>query len=110
MKQKIFITVAYPGLGKATALLFAEKDWKAYPSMRKPENEKELNIHENIRKEERIILPPEQIAAVFYEAAADCKNKLLYAAATDAPVLYAQHLSIGDEAFREGIKQQFFNN
>jgi NAD(P)-dependent dehydrogenase (short-subunit alcohol dehydrogenase family) len=47
----------------------------------------------------------EQIAEVVYEAATDGKNTLRYVCGEDAKAWYAQRLAVGDEAFREGIKQ-----
>ncbi|QJD80351.1 SDR family oxidoreductase [Spirosoma rhododendri] len=47
----------------------------------------------------------EQIAQVVYEAATDGTNTLRYVCGDDAKVLYAQRLAVGDEAFREGIRQ-----
>ena len=46
--KTIFITGASTGLGKATAKLFASKGWHVIATMRKPENEKELNQIDNI--------------------------------------------------------------
>ncbi|SHE52660.1 SDR family oxidoreductase [Pedobacter caeni] len=46
--KTIFITGASTGLGKATAKLFAAKGWKVIATMRKPEEEQELNLIDNI--------------------------------------------------------------
>jgi len=46
--KTIFITGASAGLGKATAKLFAAKGWNVIATMRKPENDKELNLINNI--------------------------------------------------------------
>jgi NAD(P)-dependent dehydrogenase (short-subunit alcohol dehydrogenase family) len=46
--KTIFITGASTGLGKATAKLFASKGWNVIATMRKPENEKELTLIDNI--------------------------------------------------------------
>ncbi|WP_415327651.1 SDR family oxidoreductase [Chryseobacterium sp. MMS23-Vi53] len=48
MTKTIFITGASSGIGKATAKFFAEKGWKVIATMRKPENETELTVLENI--------------------------------------------------------------
>jgi NAD(P)-dependent dehydrogenase (short-subunit alcohol dehydrogenase family) len=48
MSKTIFITGASTGLGKASARLFASKGWNVIATMRKPENEKELNALPNI--------------------------------------------------------------
>lgn len=49
----------------------------------------------------------EQIADVVYEAATDGKTQLRYVAGADANAMYAQRLNVGDEAFREGIRNTF---
>ncbi len=46
--KTIFITGASTGLGKATAKLFATKGWKVIATMRKPENETELQYLHNV--------------------------------------------------------------
>lgn len=48
MKQTIFITGASSGIGKATSLYFAAKGWNVIASMRNPEKENDLSVHENI--------------------------------------------------------------
>jgi len=48
MNKTIFITGASAGIGKATAKLFAERGWNVIATMRKPENEKELNLLPNV--------------------------------------------------------------
>lgn len=51
---------------------------------------------------------PEQIAEVVFEAATDGKDQLRYVAGPDSKATYAARLQVGDEAFRKGIRQQFF--
>ena len=48
MTKTIFITGASSGLGKAAAILFANRGWKVIATMRKPESETELTQIENI--------------------------------------------------------------
>ena len=49
----------------------------------------------------------EQIADVVFEAATDGKNTLRYPAGQDAVGMYSQRNSVGDERFREGVRQMF---
>ncbi len=46
-----------------------------------------------------------QIAEVVYRAATDGTSTLRYVCGEDAKALYAQRLALGDEVFREGLKQ-----
>ncbi|SFM87565.1 NADP-dependent 3-hydroxy acid dehydrogenase YdfG [Chitinophaga sp. YR627] len=47
----------------------------------------------------------EDIAAVVYEAATDGKNNLRYVCGDDAKNLYAHRLAVGDEGFRDYVRQ-----
>jgi NAD(P)-dependent dehydrogenase (short-subunit alcohol dehydrogenase family) len=49
MNKTIFITGASSGIGKAAAKLFAAKGWNVIATMRKPENETELNLLDNVK-------------------------------------------------------------
>lgn len=48
MAKTIFITGASTGLGRAAAILFANKGWNVMATMRRPEKETELNQIPNI--------------------------------------------------------------
>jgi len=49
MNKTIFITGASTGLGKATALLFANKGWNVIATMRNPDSGKALEDHPSIK-------------------------------------------------------------
>ena len=51
---------------------------------------------------------PEQIAEVVYEAATDGLGRLRYVAGADAKAAYSTRLRLGDEGFREAMRQRFF--
>jgi len=68
--KTIFITGASAGIGKATAKLFAQKGWNVIATMRKPENEKELNLIDNITLLPLDVTNPDQIRATTEEALA----------------------------------------
>ena len=51
----------------------------------------------------------EQIAEVVYTAAIDGKSQHRYVAGKDAIAAYNYRLEVGDEAFRNGIKESFLN-
>ena len=70
MSKTIFITGASSGLGKATAKLFAEQGWNVIATMRKPENETELNTIENITLLPLDVTNTEQIKLTTNEALA----------------------------------------
>ncbi len=61
MEKGIFITGASSGLGKAAAKLFAAKGWKVIATMRKPENETELNLLDNVTLLALDVTNPEEI-------------------------------------------------
>ena len=48
-QKTIFITGASSGLGRLTAIHFAQQGWQVAASMRKPEQETELGAHANIK-------------------------------------------------------------
>jgi NAD(P)-dependent dehydrogenase (short-subunit alcohol dehydrogenase family) len=59
--KTIFITGASTGLGKASAKLFAANGWKVIATMRKPENEKELQLIDHITLLPLDVTDPTQI-------------------------------------------------
>lgn len=68
--KTIFITGASTGLGKAAAKLFASRGWNVIATMRKPENEKELNSIANVTLLPLDVTNPEQIKETTQKAIA----------------------------------------
>lgn len=68
MNKTIFITGASSGLGKATAKLFASKEWTVIAAMRQPEKETELTQLPNIHLLRLDISNSKQIVEVAAEA------------------------------------------
>jgi len=68
MNKTIFITGASSGLGKATAKLFASKDWTVIATIRDREKETELSQFPNVHLLELDICNPDQIKDVITKA------------------------------------------
>lgn len=61
MSKTVLITGSSSGIGKATALFFAEQGWNVIATMRNPEKEVELNQFDNIWVAPLDVLDPESI-------------------------------------------------
>ena len=70
MTKTIFITGASTGIGRATAKLFAAKGWKVIATMRKPENETELNALDHVTVLPLDVTDPVQIRETTQQALA----------------------------------------
>jgi NAD(P)-dependent dehydrogenase (short-subunit alcohol dehydrogenase family) len=90
-QRTVFITGSSSGLGRAAAKLFSARGWKVVATMRNPEKEKELADLAGV-----VLLP------------LDITQQLRYVAGADAKATYATRLELGDEAFREAMRQRFF--
>jgi len=66
-QKAIFITGSSSGLGRATAKLFAAKEWKVIASMRNPDKEKELAKTSGVILMALDITEPQQIESVAQE-------------------------------------------
>jgi NAD(P)-dependent dehydrogenase (short-subunit alcohol dehydrogenase family) len=62
MTQTIFITGASTGLGRATALLFAQRGWNVIATMRSPDKETELQTVAGVTVLRLDVTSPDQIA------------------------------------------------
>jgi NAD(P)-dependent dehydrogenase (short-subunit alcohol dehydrogenase family) len=63
MRKTIFITGTSSGLGRETALYFAEQGWNVAATMRSPEKERDLTKKENIRIFRLDVTKPDQVKA-----------------------------------------------
>jgi NAD(P)-dependent dehydrogenase (short-subunit alcohol dehydrogenase family) len=70
MTETIFITGASTGLGRATALLFAARGWKAIATMRAPEKETELAKVPGVTLLKLDVTKPDEIRAAAEQALA----------------------------------------
>ena len=70
MSKTIFITGSSTGLGRATALLFAQKGWKVIETLRNPDKEEELGKVPGITLLAMDVTKPEQIEAAVQQALA----------------------------------------
>jgi NAD(P)-dependent dehydrogenase (short-subunit alcohol dehydrogenase family) len=68
MSKTIFITGSSTGLGRATALLFAQRGWKVIATMRNPAKETELGAVPGITLLPLDVTKPEQIEAAVRRA------------------------------------------
>ncbi|MFB5674217.1 SDR family oxidoreductase [Paenibacillus terreus] len=68
MMKTILITGASTGLGKATAMYFAERGWNVAATMRSPEKETELTNHNNVFVTRMDVQQPEAIHRAVNEA------------------------------------------
>lgn len=70
MNKTILITGSSSGIGKATAIFFAEQGWNVIATMRKPEEETELTALENVWVAALDVLDPESIQKTVNEGIA----------------------------------------
>ncbi len=71
MSKTIFITGASSGIGKTTAIYFAERGWNVAATMRNPENEEELIKYKTIKCYALDVLDEESIERAFQWAIDD---------------------------------------
>lgn len=67
MNKTVLITGSSSGIGKATAIFFAEQGWNVVATMRTPENEKELTTFSNIQLAALDVLDPQSITKAIAE-------------------------------------------
>jgi NADP-dependent 3-hydroxy acid dehydrogenase YdfG len=74
--KAIFITGASSGLGRATAKLFASKEWKVIASMRDPSKEKELGNISGVTLMTLDVTDPNEIESVAEQVSMWCSTML----------------------------------
>ncbi|MCO5195318.1 MAG: SDR family oxidoreductase [Anaerolineae bacterium] len=105
MMKTIVITGASSGIGKATARYFAEQGWQVAATMRKPENETELNQIENVSVYQLDVTDNDSIANAAQQIISDFGS-------VDVVLNNAGYGLIGpfEAASNEQIRQQFDTN
>lgn len=78
MNQTIFITGASTGLGKAAAILFAQKGWNVIATMRQPQHETELTQYPHVQLMQLDVTDAAQIEATVKQAAAAGKVDVVF--------------------------------
>lgn len=103
--KTIFITGSSSGIGKSTAIYFANKGWNVAATMRNPEKETELNKIKNIRLYKLDVNNEESIVTAK-------ENALKYFGEIDVLFNNAGYAAIGifEESNSEIIQQQFDTN
>ena len=105
MSKTIFITGASSGIGKSTAIYFANKGWNVAATMRKPINEIELLNYASIKCYALDVLKEENIQQVFEMALKDFGG-------IDVLVNNAGYAALGpfEAATKDQIVKQFDTN
>lgn len=103
--KSIVITGSSSGIGKATAKYFAAQGWRVAATMRKPENETELNQIENISLYALDVTDEASVAAATEQILSDCGS-------VDVVLNNAGYGLMGpfEAATPEQIKRQFDTN
>ena len=103
--KSIVITGSSSGIGKATAKYFADQGWQVAATMRKPENETELNELDNIRLYQLDVTDADSVAAATGRILTDLGT-------VDVLLNNAGYGLLGafETATKEQIKHQFDTN
>lgn len=105
MKNTIFITGASSGIGKVTAIYFAQKGWNVAATLRNPKQEIDLGNFENIKCYSLDVLDENSIRLAFHQA-------LAHFGQIDVLVNNAGYAAIGpfEAADKAQIQRQFDTN